>query len=111
MTSRQIFEQFPDANECWKAGTSEYFLKENDAKAYCDHFNVAKVRVLRSEIFPDEVDEENDEQENESKPKNKPTKAKLKAPKGAGADATDEAKEEAEVAEVEAEVTEEEENK
>ncbi len=50
MTAAQIFKSYPKAEKCFQAGNSEFFLEESEADAYCEHFNVKKKVILRSEV-------------------------------------------------------------
>lgn len=49
MNPRILFKQFPDAEECFVAG-SDAFLKEDDAKSHADHFKLNVKKVLREEL-------------------------------------------------------------
>ncbi|MEA5461558.1 hypothetical protein VB796_21000 [Arcicella sp. LKC2W] len=49
MNVRILFEQFPDAKECYVAG-SDAFLNEEDAKGHAKHFKLNVKKVLREEL-------------------------------------------------------------
>ncbi len=50
MDAKTLFELNPDLQEVWKAGSSEAFEDEEEAKNYANHFNVSMRKVLRSEV-------------------------------------------------------------
>lgn len=49
MNPRILFEQFPDAEKCYVAG-SDAFLKEKDAEDHAEHFKLIVKKVLREEL-------------------------------------------------------------
>ena len=56
MDSKFLFDQFPEATECFVA-SRDAFLNETDAQAYAKHFNVEYKKVHKSEVYPDFVEE------------------------------------------------------
>lgn len=54
MDAKFLFDQFPEATECFVA-SHDAFLNEEDAKAYSKHFNVEYKTVHKSEVYPDFV--------------------------------------------------------
>lgn len=50
MNAKQLFEEYPELDTCFLAGTSEAFADEEEAKNYANHFNVTIRSVARTEV-------------------------------------------------------------
>jgi hypothetical protein len=50
MKSDFLFAQFPDAMECFVAG-SDAFLREEDASSHAEHFNLTVKKIRNYRLF------------------------------------------------------------
>ena len=51
MNAKFLFEQFPEAEECFLCTNGEGFLRESEAIDYSQHFNCDYKKVLREEVL------------------------------------------------------------